>query len=64
MAVRAQSPAYFRILERHPEMKEVYRLGNYVLWVTPGRTALVIDVRDGRDELSDAEINQLFAASK
>jgi Ca-activated chloride channel family protein len=64
VAVRAQSPAYFRILERHPAAKDVYRLGNYVLWVTPGRTALVIDVRDGRDEMSDAEIDRLFAAAK
>ena len=28
VTVKAQSDAYFRILEKHPEMKDVFRLGN------------------------------------
>ena len=43
-------------------MRDVYRLGNYVAWVTPSGKALVIDQNDGREELTDAEIDQLFKA--
>jgi Ca-activated chloride channel family protein len=62
VVVKAQSDAYFRILELHPEVKDVYRLGNHVVWVTPSGTALVIDSNDGKDSLKDAEIEKLFAA--
>jgi Ca-activated chloride channel homolog len=64
LTVKAQSPAYFRILERQPQVRDVFRLGNYVLWVTPSRTALVIDTSEGKEELTDAEIDRLFAAGK
>jgi Ca-activated chloride channel family protein len=45
-------------------MKDVYRLGNHLVWVTPSGTALVIDASDGKDKLSDEEINKLFVATK
>lgn len=61
VAIKAMSPAYFRILERQPQVRDVYRLGNYVVWVTPSGKALVIDQNAGREELLDAEIDQLFA---
>ncbi len=64
VTVKAQSPAYFRILERFPKVKDVYRLGNHLLWVTPNGTALVIDTAEGKDSMTDAEIDQLFAAKK
>jgi Ca-activated chloride channel family protein len=64
LAVQAQSDAYFRILERHPKIKEVFQLGNYLVWVAPSGTALVIDVNDGKKELSDAEIDKLFDVKK
>jgi Ca-activated chloride channel family protein len=64
LAVKAMSDAYFRILERHPEVKEVFRLGNHLVWVTPSGTALVIDANDGKDKLSDEEIDKLFVAKK
>jgi Ca-activated chloride channel family protein len=64
VTVQAQSDAYFRILERQPRMKDVFRLGNYVLWVTPNGTALVIDMRQGKEKLTDAEIDKLFVARK
>jgi Ca-activated chloride channel family protein len=64
LAVQAQSNAYFRLLERHPEIKEVLQLGNYLVWVAPSGTALIIDANDGKKELSDAEIDQLFVAKK
>jgi len=64
LTVKAQSPAYFRLLERQPHLKDVYRLGNHLLWVTPSRTALVVDTSEGKEELSEAEIDALFAARK
>ncbi|MCC6420962.1 MAG: VWA domain-containing protein [Gemmataceae bacterium] len=62
VAVKAMSKAYFRILERHPSIRQVFQLGNYLVWVTPSRTALVIDSNDGVEQLSDADIDRLFAA--
>ena len=64
VAVKAMSDAYFRILERHPETKEVFQLGNHLLWVTPNGSALVIDTTDGKDKLGDDEIDKLFVAKK
>lgn len=60
VTVRAWSDAYFRLLQRHPELKEVFRLGTAVVWVTPGGTALVIDPNGGQETISDAEIDALF----
>jgi Ca-activated chloride channel family protein len=64
VTVKAQSDAYFRILERKPEMKEVFQLGNHLVWMAPNGTALVVDTNDGKDKLSDAEIDTLFVAKK
>ena len=61
VSIKAQSEAYFRILERQPQMKEVFQLGNHVLWIAPNGSALVIDTTDGRDRISDREIDLLFA---
>ncbi len=60
VVVKAQSEAYFRILEKQPQMKDVYRLGNYVVWTAPNGQALVIDVNDGKEKLDDKEIDALF----
>ncbi len=64
VAVKAMSKAYFRILERQPQVREVFQLGNHLVWVTPSRTALVIDLGDGVEEMSDADIDRLFVAAK
>jgi Ca-activated chloride channel family protein len=64
VAVKAQSAAYFRILERHPKVKDVLKLGNHLIWVTPNGTALVIDTGDGKEKLSDKEIDALFVVKK
>ena len=64
VAVKAMSDAYFRMLERKPEMKEVFQLGNHLVWVTPSGTALVIDTSAGSEKLSDEEIDKLFVAKK
>ena len=62
VSVKAQSEAYFRILELQPQMKDVFRLGNHVVWIAPNGTGLVIDTTDGKEKLSDREINVLFAS--
>jgi Ca-activated chloride channel family protein len=61
VVVKAQSPAYFRILERHPKMSEVFALGNYFVWVSPSGTALIVDLNDGQEQLTDEGIDRLFA---
>jgi hypothetical protein len=64
VTVKAQSPAYFRILEKYPQVKEVFQLGNQVVWVTPSNCALVIDCNNGKEKMSDLEIDRLFVARK
>jgi Ca-activated chloride channel family protein len=64
LVVKAQSDAYFRILDMQPQMKDVYRLGNHLVWMAPNGTALVIDTSEGKEKLDDAEINKLFVAKK
>lgn len=64
VVVKAQSNAYFRILEKQPAMRDVFRLGNSLVWVAPCGTALVIDANDGKDTLTDAEIDALFVARR
>jgi Ca-activated chloride channel family protein len=64
VTVKAQSNAYFKLLEKQPKMKDVFQLGNHLVWVTPNNTALVIDAGTGKEELSDAEIDKLFATKK
>jgi Ca-activated chloride channel family protein len=61
LTVKAMSDAYFRILEKQPQVKDVFQLGNYLVWVTPNGTNLIIDANDGKESLTDAEIEQLFA---
>jgi len=63
VVVKAQSDAYFRILERHAAVKDVFQLGNHLVWVTPSGTVLIIDTTDGKDKLSDQEIDKLFVVA-
>jgi Ca-activated chloride channel family protein len=62
--VKAMSKAYFRMLELQPSLKEVFRLGNHLVWVTPSGTALVLDAAAGVEEMADADIERLFAKKK
>ena len=64
ITVKAQSDAYFRILERHPQMKEVFQLGNHVVWISPSGIGLVVDTTDGDEKLADVEIDKLFKIKK
>lgn len=62
VVVKAMSDAYFKLLEKHPELKRVLQLGNHLVWITPSGKALVIDGNAGKETLSDAEIASLFAS--
>jgi Ca-activated chloride channel family protein len=62
LVVKAQSNAYFKLLEKKPDLKDVLRLGNHLVWVAPSGTALVIDSNDGQTEIGEKEIETLFAA--
>src|SRR5262249_11066975 len=64
LVVKAQSEAYFQMLKRKPELKDVFRLGNHLVWVAPNGVALVVDTEEGTEKLSDAEIDGLFVARK
>ena len=64
VTVKAQSDAYFRILERHPQMKDVFQLGNHVVWISPSGIGLVIDTTDGSEKLADVDIDKLFKQNK
>jgi Ca-activated chloride channel family protein len=64
MVVKAQSDAYFKLLEKHPELKLVFGLGNHIVWVAPSGMALVIDTNDGKETLEKEEIEALFTAKK
>jgi Ca-activated chloride channel family protein len=63
VTVKAMSDAYFKMLERQPILKEVFKLGNHLVWITPSGTALVIDTTDGKEQLSDEEIDRLFVVA-
>jgi Ca-activated chloride channel family protein len=64
VVVKAQSEAYFKLLERQPKLKDVFLLGNHLVWVAPNGTALVIDTTRGKDQLTEGEIDKLFVARK
>jgi Ca-activated chloride channel family protein len=64
VTVKAMSKAYFRILERHSGVRDVFRLGNFVVWVTPSGKALIVDANGGQETLPDAEIDALFVARR
>lgn len=58
--IRTMSNAYFQLLEKRPEMKEVFQLGSSLVWIAPSGTAIVIDPKTGKEEITDEEISRLF----
>jgi Ca-activated chloride channel homolog len=64
LTIKAQSDAYFKLLDRQPKIKDVLMLGNHLVWVAPNGTALIIDAGTGTEKLSDAEVDALFVAVK
>jgi len=63
VAVKAMSNAYFRILDRHPDVRKVFSIGNHLVWVSPSQVALVLDPAAGAEEMADADIDNLFVAT-
>jgi hypothetical protein len=59
--VKYLSDAYFRILEKIPAAKDVFSLGQQLVWVAPSGVVLVID-HTGAETLTDAEIAKLLPA--
>jgi Ca-activated chloride channel family protein len=64
VAVKAQSDAYFKLLERQPTIRQVLALGNHLVWVTPNGSALIIDSGTGKETMSNEDIDSLFVAKK
>ncbi|GIW79257.1 MAG: hypothetical protein KatS3mg105_1064 [Gemmatales bacterium] len=64
VVVKAQSDAYFALLASKPELKDLFQLGNYLVWVTPSGTALIVDATSGTEKLADADIDALFKVKK
>jgi Ca-activated chloride channel family protein len=64
IVVKAMSEAYFQLLERHPQLKALFELGNHLVWVSPSGTALVIDTQAGKENLAQTEIDGLFKGSR
>lgn len=64
VVVKAQSDAYFRLLEKRPELKELFQLGNYLVWIAPNGEALVIDAHHGQEKIDDEQITALFTPPK
>jgi Ca-activated chloride channel homolog len=60
VVVKAFSPAYFQLLERQPQLKELFQLGNYLVWVAPSGSALVIDLAHGEEKWDEAKMSKLF----
>lgn len=59
-AIKTMSNAYFQLLEKKPEMKDVLQLGASLVWIAPNGTAIVIDPNTGKEEITDEEITRLF----
>ena len=58
-SVQFGSAAYFRIVELHPELLEIFKLSPSIVVVTSAGRALVVST-SGEKDLSDAKINELF----
>ena len=63
LTVKVQSDAYFSC-SNGTTVKDVFTLGNHLVWVTPSGTALIIDAGTGKETLGKEEIEALFVAKK
>ena len=50
VTVKAQSNAYFKLLDKQPKMKEVFQLGNNIVWVAPNRLSALITKKASRSQ--------------
>src|SRR5262249_34830483 len=61
VTVKALSEAYFRLLERQPQLKELFQLGTRLVWVAPSGTVLIVDPERGQEKVIDEQVDKLFA---
>ena len=59
LRLRILGTAYFRLLDRHPELGPVFALGKRITWVSPNGTAVIIDAQ-GREDADQASLDRLF----
>lgn len=59
VAVQYLGAAYFKMLELHPELKNLFALGEHVLFLTPSGQAVLI-AAEGKDEIPEAELRAWF----
>jgi hypothetical protein len=59
LRLRVLGKAYFRLLDRHPELGPVFALGKRITWVSPSGTAVIIDTQ-GREDADQASLDRLF----
>lgn len=60
LIIKAQSEAYFQMLDAHPELAQLLSISNHLVWVGPSGKALVIDASQGSEKVSSQEIESLF----
>jgi Ca-activated chloride channel family protein len=53
------SDAYFQLLDREPDLKDILALGERVVWRTPSGKTLVID-GEGKEKFTDEELDHLL----
>jgi hypothetical protein len=58
--VKWGSEAYFRLLREHPELKEIFSLGERIVLTTARGQAVAVDADEGVEKLSDDEMKALF----
>jgi Ca-activated chloride channel family protein len=61
--VKFGSAAYFRLIELHPELVEVFKIGDSIVYVTAAGKAIAV-AATGEETLTDAQIAELFTAAK
>jgi Ca-activated chloride channel family protein len=57
--VKFVGESYFKLLDKHPEIREILALGDRIVWRSPAGSTVLID-DEGEETLSDAAIDQLF----
>src|SRR5262249_582751 len=60
VVMKAFSPAHFSLVKKQPQLKELFQLGNYLVWVAPSGSALVIDLAHGEEKWEEAKMSKLF----
>jgi Ca-activated chloride channel family protein len=57
------SEAFFRLVREKPPLREILSLGQRVVVVTARGQAIALDIDEGAEQLTDAQMKELFAAA-